>query len=792
MMILSVTKKKVFSSVVGVLTVLSSLCQKNLTGIQTSFLGYTKYTVAEKIFTHTDKDFYLAGEILWFKLYVVNADDNKPMDISKVAYVEIIDKNQKPVSQCKIALKDGTGNGSLYLPIALNSGVYEIRAYTNWMKNFSADFYFHKPITIVNSLRNFNSEPQQSHDYDVQFFPEGGNLVRGIRSKVAFRIVDQSGRGVDGKGVIVDNSGGIVAEFQPLKFGIGSFIFKPVGVNSYKAVIKIGDTTITRELPMAMEKGYIVQVDPSGSQLEINITTNISSAQNVLLLINTRNSVKLAQNITLTNGSAEFVVDKNKFDEGISHVTIFDNDGVPRCERLFFLPPTKELVIQPALSEQDFSSRKNVRITVNSADESKASVAANMSVSIYRVDSLQSLQDNTIDNYFWLTSELKGNIESPAYYFSDKSAEVGEALDNLMLTHGWRRFTWQNILNGVKPVFHFVPEYNGHIIYGSVTNNKTGLAAPNIMTYVSVPGSRVQLYPAISDSSGTVRFYAQDFYGPNEIVLQAEGTGDTTYKFQVLSPFSDKFSNETFPSLQLSERVRNLLSDYSVGTQVQNNFNGEKLKHFFAPFVDTNAFFGKPDAQYLLDNYTRFTTMEEVLREYVLEVLVRRQRDNFRLIVADGDNHIFLDDPLTPFNGVPVFDPNKIIRYDPLNVKKIEVVKRKYIYGPSVFNGIVNFVTYAPDPSMLSDLSPMILEYEGLQYQREFYSPVYETQEQISSRMPDFRNLLYWSPNVQTDAHGKTEISFYTSDLKGKYVAIIQGIDANGRVGEKSIKFDVK
>jgi uncharacterized protein YfaS (alpha-2-macroglobulin family) len=93
---------------------------------------------------------------------------------------------------------------------------------------------------------------------------------------------------------------------------------------------------------------------------------------------------------------------------------------------------------------------------------------------------------------------------------------------------------------------------------------------------------------------------------------------------------------------------------------------------------------------------------------------------------------------------------------------------------------------------MLSDLSPMIMEYEGLQYQREFYSPVYETQEQISSRLPDFRNVLYWSPTVQTNAQGKAEISFFTSDLKGRYVAILQGMSTDGRVGWNSVSFDVK
>src|SRR5207237_3521847 len=117
---------------------------------------------------------------------------------------------------------------------------------------------------------------------------------------------------------------------------------------------------------------------------------------------------------------------------------------------------------------------------------------------------------------------------------------------------------------------------------------------------------------------------------------------------------------------------KNLLSDYNVSVQVQNNFSGEKLKQFDEPLVDSNAFFGKPDVQYLLDNYTRFSTMEEVLREYVFEVLVSRQKENFRFIVSDVDNKIFLEDPFTLINGVPVFDPNKIIKYNQLKVRKID------------------------------------------------------------------------------------------------------------------------
>jgi len=151
-----------------------------------------------------------------------------------------------------------------------------------------------------------------------------------------------------------------------------------------------------------------------------------------------------------------------------------------------------------------------------------------------------------------------------------------------------------------------------------------------------------------------------------------------------------------------------------------------------------------------------------------------------------------MDDPLTLFNSVPVFETNKIMQYDPLKVEKIEVVKRRYFYGPSTINGIVNFVTYQPDATMLSGLNAVVFDYEGLQFDREFYSPVYDSQDQINSRLPDFRNVLYWSPEIKTGPQGKTELNFYTSDLKGRYMVVVQGMTADGKTGSHFLTFTVK
>lgn len=785
------TRKKIKLSLLLLIAFVNAISQDNvLSTIKNQFTQNEQNVLTEKIFTHTDKDFYLAGEIIWFKLYYTDGD-NKPADLSRLAYVEIVDKELRSILQAKIELKEGTGSGSLYIPVSLNSGVYKLRTYTSWMKNFSADYFFEKTITIVNSLKSFETPPPSPRNYDIQFFPEGGNLVQGIESKVGFRVVDQYGKGVDCNGYIINQSRDTIERFQPLKFGLGHFNLTPSAGNVYKAIIKMSDTTITKELPAIYQQGYVMNISNKGSQLDVSINANISSGNTVYLLVQTRQTLKVAERGYITNGKAEFLVDKTKLGEGISNITIFNSDKQPVCERLYFIRPTGKLSIQSTSDQQQYATRKKVTVSINSLDEFNKALPAGMSLSVYKLDSLDAVEDNSIGSYFWLGSDLKG-VESPGYYFSSTNAETDEALDNLMLTHGWRKFNWENILQARKPSFEFIPEWKGHIVTGRVIDIKTGLPASNINCYLSVPGSRVQLYAAESGDNGLVHFYTKDFYGPNEIVLETDYTTDSSHRIEIISPFSNKFSSATFPAFQMTDALANPILDKSISVQVQNSFSGDKLRQYVPAPVDSTAFFGKPDKKYLLDDYTRFSTMEEVLREYVYEVLVRRQKENFRLIMADGENKIFMDDPITLFNGVPVFETNKIMQYDPLKVKSIEVLKQKYFYGPLVLNGIVNFITYHPDPSMVSDIHSSVLDYEGLQYQREFFSPIYETGEQINSRLPDFRNVLIWMPEVKTNSQGKAELSFYTSDRKGKYIGVLQGMNEGGKFGSNTFSFEVK
>src|SRR5215203_5660644 len=238
-----------------------SFGQADFSIIKNQFDHYRQTVLQEKIYVHTDKTIYLAGEILWFKIYNVDASLHQFLDISKVVYVEVLGKDHTPVMQTKLSLKEGLGNGSFVLPLELNSGNYTFRAYTNWMKNFDPEFFFEKTITVINTIKSepVNTAANVKNIYDVQFFPEGGNLVSGVESTVGFRAVDQYGHSYDLNGTVLNNNDDTILNFQSSKFGIGNFRFTPASGTTYKATITFanGDVVI-KDMPKPFSEGYVI------------------------------------------------------------------------------------------------------------------------------------------------------------------------------------------------------------------------------------------------------------------------------------------------------------------------------------------------------------------------------------------------------------------------------------------------------------------------------------------------------------------------------------------------------
>ena len=382
--------------------------------LQLQYQNYQSNNVQEKLFVHTDKTFYLAGETVWFKVYALDASFHKPLAISSVAYIEILNKDLKPVVQSKVAMSNGNGNGSFILPGSLSSGNYIFRAYSSWMKNFPPDFYYEQTLHIVNTqkLTLVPNSPKPSPV--IQFFPEGGTEVSGFAGKIAFKATDGEGRGVDCQGLIVNNHNDTISRFQSLHNGMGNFQLKPEKNSSYYAVLKLNDTIIKQKLPDANERGFIMNVttDETGKlNISVFATPDFNNTK-IYLFAHTRQVVKNVQSALVKEGTATFVIDKKDLGDGISAITLFNSLRQPVCERLVFKRPRETLFIQSKTDQPTYTIRKPVNVSLNTGNSVNSPLAGNLSMSVLMIYFLLHIPEQNIvySVYPQFRSERQGTI----------------------------------------------------------------------------------------------------------------------------------------------------------------------------------------------------------------------------------------------------------------------------------------------------------------------------------------------------------------------------------------------
>lgn len=768
----------------------ASAQQIDTTGLKSKFRSYLENNFQEKIYIHHDKDVYVAGEIIWFKIYATEAYTNRPSPLSKVAYVELLNQQNKPVIQAKIELKDGTGAGSLYVPVALESGNYRLRSYTSWMKNFNPDFYFHKKLSIYNTVRE---EDLPSHvdgnKLSIQFFPEGGNLVAGLASKVAFKVTGAGGQGIDFTGAIVDGSSDTIIRFQPTKFGIGNFYFKPEKSQTYRAVVKsVYGESFSSFLPRIYDRGVVMTVQRDDSFLNIAMQSNLQKNERFTLFVHSGEKVAFVEELQEAQVAEGFKVPLTGLGDGISHVTLFNSENEPLCERLVFKKPSKLLNLNLSSNKAVYLTRDKVIISMQQSNSSRP-VSGDFSISVYKADLSDRIDEDILSN-LWLTSELKGRVENPIWYFNNPLEHV---TDDLMLTHGWRRFNWDDIILGSKQTFDHRPEVQGHIIRGQIIDPGTQRPVLDRVAFLSVPSRKAQLYTASSDSTGQLRFYTKNFHGPAEIVVQIDSRNDSLSRVEIINPFSKNFTDSVETLFKMDPNSDELLQR-SVAMQVNNIYHVDFLNQEIPSLSDSTVFYVHPDKVYKLDDYVRFSKMEEVLREYVPEVLVVQKRKEYQLKAFNSTTQKYQESsPFMLLDGVPLFDEgNAIVGFDPMKVQRLELVTDDYVYGNNIFPGIASFYTYKSDLQGFSlPNKALVMDYEGLQNRRKFYSPMYEGDSATYSRMPDYRTTLLWSPNNRTDKDGKATIELFTSGLSGKYYVVVQSLSADGEAGSQIAEFQV-
>jgi hypothetical protein len=278
-----------------------------------------------------------------------------------------------------------------------------------------------------------------------------------------------------------------------------------------------------------------------------------------------------------------------------------------------------------------------------------------------------------------------------------------------------------------------------------------------------------------------------------QVIAQVGDNLNKNYKVEIENPFIGKsIPTKNNTSLSLNDLPAYTLEAMHKSRQLQEFYIPQWKENFLPKIADTNAFYFTPDRTYFLDDYSRFATLEEVIREYINPVTLIKEAGKYQLYVYDEAYKKFFDQkPLILLDGVIIKDIDKFFEYDPLKIRKIEIISRLYHFGNISYNGILNFTTYSGKLENY-ELEPnsIVLDYKGLQSQRIFNAPVYETDSQIESRLPDFRHLLYWNPNAKIESN--TKLSFYTSDVKGNFILSIQGINKNGKILDKLIPFVVK
>jgi hypothetical protein len=650
---------------------------------------------------------------------------------------------------------------------------------------------------------------------DAQFFPEGGYLINGIRSRVAFKAIKPDGRGIDSKGTIVDNNGTVVANFESQQLGMGIFIISPENGKTYKANFTFADGSQSSfDLPNVRAEGINLSVNNNmKDSISIKITTNdgfFQKNQNKTFYVMAQSNgvVCYAAQTVLKNTTYTASIPKSKFPTGILQITVFSSKGTPLSERLAFVQNNDQMNVTMKTDQSTYSRRQKMRVLVSA--KSKALPAeGNFSVSVVN-ESIVPYDDDEAPNILsqlLLTSDLRGFIEKPGYYFNHTDEKSLANLDVLMLTQGYRRFSYKNIIADKNPPLTFLPE-QGIAISGILRNN-TGLpiAKGNIRLFIP---DKAYSTTTITDANGVFRFpnvlvsdtskikiTARDNPNGNNLMLTIDpipGPPSTVY----INPVGEisNIDSTLRPYLQNSKRQFNIPRTLE-GVEIKAKPNIKKPSH-----SDYGALSGLSmiaDHEIPGERFKDCNSFTDCLIGAGLGLTY----DNNNFYVT-RDYSAGKRIPVAYYvNGMPV-DYNYLYNVDPKMVESVEIFNNDGLSSINRTTGtdgvvVVNIKKMPKGDKISKDellaMLPKSNEIEfipgGYSTSRVFYSPKYEnnTGNQAAT---DFRSTIYWNPLILTDKTGNTSFEFFNSDGTGTYKAVIEGIDKDGNIGRYVYRYKVQ
>ena len=407
--------------------------------------------IYEKVYLHIDRELYAPGDNIWFKSYLVSGINNKLIPGYKNIYVQLISESGKLVTGSLLLSKDGTAHGDFQLPSEIGDGTYTIRAFTKYLENFGEESFFHKKIVIEgskNSMEITDNKDSKPVNIDISFLPEGGNFVLNAINQIAFKAIDEKGKGIAVKGKIVDETGEEVVSFRTSYKGMGKFIMMPQEGKQYFALVdEYPDFNFQFE--PAKPDGICLNYKPDGNYLLFTLTRNlkINVPQNYILRASHKGIELFYSQIKMNDFQHAQRLFKGLFPLGISKITILDDQQNTVAERLIFVQNKEDKAIRLEINKEEFKTREKVKINVTSLLPLTDTIVSNLSVSVVHQDYFSSTGNNqTIESYLLLDSELKGSIESPASFFMDENdISAEEKLDLAMMVNGWRSYYWNDL-----------------------------------------------------------------------------------------------------------------------------------------------------------------------------------------------------------------------------------------------------------------------------------------------------------------------------------------------------------
>jgi TonB-dependent SusC/RagA subfamily outer membrane receptor len=749
---------------------------------------YDKYP-QQKVYMHLDKQTYHAGEIIWFKVYFLNAEKHIPSSYSNTLVVEVLNSFGNSILTRILKIEDGYAHGDFTVFDTIPTGLYEIRAYTNWMRNFGVEYFFRRQIDILNpefseqlyrddKLANKKLKKKsvrKSARIDFQFFPEGGDLINGIESRVAFKAINELGLGLDVRGEIFNKKGELIKEFTSFHQGMGTFTLTPDLNEKYYALIYYGEDKKEKAiLPKPLKSGYTIRADNRNNE-EITVRINSTYLNPEITLIgHVRGKVYYNTTTKLESGQANITIPTNLFPTGILHLTLFDQRTEPQSERLVFINHNDFLNIDLETDKETYGSREKITLEIDVRDQNNNPVSGNFSLSVTDHDMNQMTGDfhSGITSYLLLSSDLKGRIENPEYYFEKNTPETRQALDYLMMTHGWRRFVWKNVVESVPLEIEY-PVQKGLTVSGKITREFFNLPLKNLPVTMTILSGFNDVYHARTNDDGEYVFNLPDYRDTINIEITARRASGR--KNLVIS-----IDETETPESEI------LYSSYTKEMQIlgTNVFKPQEEPEEDPNNTTLKGIYGKPDnVIYVDETLANYQNVFEIIKGRVPGVRVVGNTIQIR-----GPNSFLLStEPLYLIDGVYV-DASAIESMNPHDIERIEVLKgpSSAIYGSRGANGVIAVYTKRGKFMKKGILETQILAYY---HPREFYSPKYGSE--FDYLYPDDRITLFWAPTILTDSLGHAETVFYSSDRTGTFEVSLEGIGPTGHTGESQSSFKV-